>query len=168
MNVSPSWIIFLILVVGIGYGLVWFSGTSIADALRSFGAPIPYCTFLRPSTGAELDFRPVPAGLLYEANDVLGYLTFKPNDTLLTTLCSVSDRGGNVRLILSQLLAKNRAFLDFLDKCKIKYRSADVLLPNVIVARGCVMTLGYDKDLIVCDEDYASRVYKYLEGMWRA
>lgn len=168
MSFSPSWLLLLILIAGLSIGLVWFSSTSFAGALRSVGVPVPYCTFLRPTTIAELDFGRLGPGYFYEANDALAYLSFKPREELLTALCSLSDRGANVRVILSPFLAKDREFLQFLDRCKIKYRSADVLLPNLLVAGRCVFTLGYERDLMVCDQDYASDVRKYLEGIWRA
>ena len=167
MNISPSWILLLILVAGLSIGIVWFSNTSYAAALRGIGVPVPYCTFMRPTTSAELDFTAVGPGFFYGAQDIIAFLSFKPSDEVLTSFCSASENGANVRFILSPLLSKDSKFLEFLDRCKIKYRAANVVLPNLAVSDGCVLLFGYDKDVVVCEGDYASRVRKYLEGVWR-
>ena len=166
MNLSPSWIFWLILIAGLMYGLMVFSSTSYADVLRSLGFPIPYCTPHYTTSLAELDFTRFPVGALYEVNDVVAYISFTPREELVTALCTVSQNGANVRVIVSPVVSANRDFVKAMDECKVKLRTLDLLYPNILVAGRCVYTFGYDKDLVVCNPEFASKVKKDLEGVW--
>lgn len=164
---SGSTLFYLILLVGLIYGLVWFSGTHYADALRSIGLSVPYCTVHPLVSMCEMDYTVPSAQLVGDANVLNVFLFTRPPKDLLNAFCSLSEDGANVRIVLSSLMKDDDEFLSELDGCKVKYRFSGYVTTNELSTGRCYLSFTGSRGVYTCCSDVVSRFDEYFEEVWK-
>lgn len=164
---SGSTVFYLVLLVGLVYGLVWFSGTSVADSLRSFGVPVPYCTVHPLVSLCEMDYTSPTPALFRDANSLFVFLISRPSDDLLNSFCALSEDGANVRMVLSGFLRDDNEFLSALDSCKVKYRFSNNVLTNELSTGACYLSFTGPRGVYTCCEPVVSAFNDYFEEVWK-
>lgn len=164
---QASSLFYIILILGLAYGLVVFSQTQLADNLRQFGVPIPYCTTHPLVSMCAMDYLPVSASLIGDANALNVLLFTVPSKDMLNAMCSLSDSGANVRVVMNQILKSNTQLLSQLDKCKVKYRFSPYVTSNELSTGKCYLNFTSMYGIYTCCTEVVSRFERYFEEVWK-
>lgn len=163
---SGSSLFYLVLLLGLLYGVVWFSSTQYASTLRSFGVPVPYCTTHPLVSLCEMDYVVPSASYVSDTNEVSAFMFTVPSSKMLNALCSISENGANVRLVLTPLLKDNNVFMQTLDRCKIKYRFSNYVMTNELSTGRCYLDFTGTRGVYTCCKPIVSRFDSYFEEVW--
>lgn len=163
---SGSTLFYLVLLIGLAYGLVWFSSTHFADQLRSWGAPVPFCTTHPLVSLCEMDYVAPSADLIRDSNVVDAFLFTVPSSKMLNALCSLSENGSNVRVVLTPLLKDNNVFIHTLDTCKIKYRFSTYVNTDELSTGSCYLDFTGYRGVYTCCKPVVSKFERYFEEVW--
>ena len=163
---SGSTLFYLVLLLGLIYGLVWFSSTRYAAGLRAIGVPIPYCTTHPLVSLCEMDYVTPSASLIRDVNTLDIFLLTVPSSSMLNAFCSLSESGANVRIVLSPYLKSNKEFLKTLDACKIKYRFNDYVSTDELSTGSCYLDFTGPRGVYTCCKPVVSRFELYFQEVW--
>lgn len=167
-QLSVSSLFYIILILGLAYGLVLFSQTQFADSLRQFGVPIPYCTTHPLVSMCTMDYLPVSASLIGDVNTLNVFLFTVPSKDMLNAMCSLSQSGANVRVVMNNLLKSNKQLLSQFDECKVKYRFSPYVTSNELSTGRCYLNFTSTYGVYTCCKDIVSRFEGYFEEVWKS
>jgi len=165
-QISANTLFIPVLVLVSIYAFVWFSRTPWADTLRDFGVPVPYCTQFSLASMCEMDYVEVGPGYIYDANQLDVFLVSRPSPDMLNAMCSLSDRGANVRAVLSVFLKDDHEFRNTLDQCKIKYRFSPAVRTNELSTGRCYLNFTSDRGVYTCCQPVVRAFDRYFESVW--
>ena len=166
IGLSGSTLFYIVLLMGLAYGIVWFSGTPYAETLRGVGLPVPYCTTHPLVSMCEMDYTVPSEQLVSDANVLNVFLFTRPSSSLLNAFCSLSEDGANVRVVLSTMLKDDKEFLSTLDRCKIKYRFSGYVSTNELSTGRCYLSFTGPRGVYTCCKPVVSAFDKYFDEVW--
>ena len=168
LQLSASSLFYIILILGLAYGLVVFSQTQLADGLRRLGVPIPYCTTHPLVSMCPMDYTAVSASLIGDANVLDVFVFTVPSKDILNAMCSLSQSGANVRVVMGEALRHDKQLLSQLDKCKVKYRFSPYVVSNELSTGKCYLNFTSMYGIYTCCTDIVSRFERHFEEVWKS
>jgi len=165
-QISANMLFIPVLVLVTIYAFVWFSHTQWADLLRNVGIPVPYCTRFSLVSMCEMDYVRIGPGYIYDANKLDVLLVSRPSSDMLNAMCSLSDKGVNVRVVMSNFLQDDNSFRHVLDQCKIKYRFSPQVRSNELSTGKCYLNFTSAYGVYTCCKPVVSAFERYFSRLW--
>ena len=160
--------LYAVVFAGLFYGAVWFFSTPYADALRSIGLPVPYCTSHPLASLCEMGYVDPSTVDISSPEELVIFLASRPDGDVLNTVCAVSEEGKNVRAVLAESLKEDSELLIALDACKVKYRFSPGVATNELSTGSCYLSFTGARGVYTCCDAVVDAFNRYFEEVWKS